>query len=154
MALYFLDSSALVKRYVSEIGSSWVRALTDPASGHYCWIAEITPVEVVSALYRRTRSKTLTTQQAQQFEQIFRNELTNYSVIHITSAVLDQALIITANHALRAYDSVQLASILQLRMSLQPYAGFLTPILLSADQELNQAAAAEGLQVDDPNKHP
>ena len=29
MSLYFLDSSALVKRYESETGSNWIRALTD-----------------------------------------------------------------------------------------------------------------------------
>lgn len=34
MALYFLDTSALVKRYVAESGSAWVMALCDPASGH------------------------------------------------------------------------------------------------------------------------
>ncbi len=30
MAAYYLDSSALVKRYVSEIGSGWVLSLFDP----------------------------------------------------------------------------------------------------------------------------
>ncbi|MEH1937706.1 MAG: hypothetical protein V7L14_29155 [Nostoc sp.] len=32
MAVYFLDSSALVKRYISEIGSVWVLGLFDPIS--------------------------------------------------------------------------------------------------------------------------
>jgi len=31
MAVYFLDSSALVKRYISETGSAWVLGLFDPA---------------------------------------------------------------------------------------------------------------------------
>ena len=34
MALYFFDSSALVKRYVREQGSVWVRETTVSVSGH------------------------------------------------------------------------------------------------------------------------
>lgn len=34
MAVYVVDSSALVKRYVRENGTAWVRGLTDPAAGH------------------------------------------------------------------------------------------------------------------------
>ena len=30
MSVYFLDSSALVKRYVAEIGSGWVVGLFNP----------------------------------------------------------------------------------------------------------------------------
>lgn len=30
MAVYFLDSSALVKRYINETGSAWVVRLFDP----------------------------------------------------------------------------------------------------------------------------
>jgi|GEM_PF-3073312 len=35
MALYFLDSSALVKRYINEIASTWVLqwVLAEPLSG-------------------------------------------------------------------------------------------------------------------------
>jgi uncharacterized protein len=29
---YFLDSSAIAKRYIPEIGTSWIRQITDPAS--------------------------------------------------------------------------------------------------------------------------
>ena len=55
MSLYFLDNSALVKRYVTETGSNWVRALTDPAMRNPLIIARITWVEVLSALTRRER---------------------------------------------------------------------------------------------------
>ena len=35
---YYLDASALVKRYVDEIGSAWVRQLTEPARATpYSW---------------------------------------------------------------------------------------------------------------------
>ena len=31
MNSYYLDTSALVKRYVDETGSDWLRAIVDPA---------------------------------------------------------------------------------------------------------------------------
>ena len=53
VAVYFFDSSALVKRYAQETGSEWVMATTEPQTGHILYIAWITAVEVVSAITRR-----------------------------------------------------------------------------------------------------
>jgi hypothetical protein len=44
MAVYFFDSSALVKRYIAETGSGWVSGLTDPTAGNINFIAGITAV--------------------------------------------------------------------------------------------------------------
>jgi predicted nucleic acid-binding protein len=43
---YFLDSSALVKRYVPEIGSAWVQAISVPATGNLIIIARITWIDL------------------------------------------------------------------------------------------------------------
>lgn len=40
MATYFLDSSAVVKRYFPEKGHRWVVALCDAAQGHELYIAQ------------------------------------------------------------------------------------------------------------------
>ena len=56
MSLYYFDASALVKRYVLEPGSTWVRALIDrvnPDTGervNTVLIAEVSLVEVAAAL--------------------------------------------------------------------------------------------------------
>jgi hypothetical protein len=50
---YFVDSSALVKRYVVETGTAWVRAITRRTPSTHIYIALITPVEVTSAVARR-----------------------------------------------------------------------------------------------------
>jgi len=56
MANYFLDASALVKYYVTEPGSTWVRRLIDgedPVTGrplHFMLVAEITRVEVAAGI--------------------------------------------------------------------------------------------------------
>ena len=56
MSDYFLDSSALVKRYLTETGSDWVRALADPGTGNTIVVAGITRVEVAAALAGRHRA--------------------------------------------------------------------------------------------------
>lgn len=55
MTTYYLDASALIKRYVHEAGTEWVRAAVASAAGHTLLTARITMVEVYSALARRRR---------------------------------------------------------------------------------------------------
>jgi predicted nucleic acid-binding protein len=56
-------------------------------------------------------------------------------------------------HALRAYDAAHLAVALEANRSLvtRKHAPL---VFLCADDDLNQAAAAENLTVDNPNRHP
>jgi len=47
VANYYLDTSALVKRYVtSEVGSLWIQQLTDPATAPLILISHIGLVNV------------------------------------------------------------------------------------------------------------
>ena len=56
MALYYCDTSALVKYYVTEPGSTWVRQLIEERDAdptrfrHAILIADITRVEVAAGL--------------------------------------------------------------------------------------------------------
>ena len=59
MAGYFVDGSALVKRYVNKTGSVWLSGLVSPAAGNDIYIARITTVEVIAALTRRARGGTI-----------------------------------------------------------------------------------------------
>jgi hypothetical protein len=34
MAAFIFDASGIVKRYLTEIGTTWVQGLTDPAAAH------------------------------------------------------------------------------------------------------------------------
>lgn len=65
MSHYFFDSSALVKRYIPEIGTTWVRSIVAPTSGNTVIIAHITSVEVVSAVMRRSRDGSVPVRTAQ-----------------------------------------------------------------------------------------
>ena len=56
MRAYYFDSSALVKRYIQETGTAWVRSLSRRGTTDPIYVARITAVEVCSAVARRARA--------------------------------------------------------------------------------------------------
>lgn len=50
MTIYYVDSSALVKQYVTETGSGWMQKLCNPAAGHILALAHVGIVEIAAAL--------------------------------------------------------------------------------------------------------
>jgi len=112
---YFIDSSALVKRYVQEAGPSWVRSLTHRGTANQIYLARITAVEVTSAVARRRRGKFLSSRQASSMLSRFRKHLAGrYTVLEVTPALLSEAMKLANSHELRAYDAVQLAAAIEL----------------------------------------
>ena len=64
MAIYYLDSSALVKRYIAETGSNWVLNLLASAAGYTIFIAAIAPVEITAAIMARARGRSISIEDA------------------------------------------------------------------------------------------
>ena len=154
MADYFFDTSGLVKRHVREAGSAWVRTLVRADAGHRIYIARITAVEITSAITRRQHSGDLSAAQAAVILGHFRRHLTQrYRVIELTPGLFGDAMETARKHRLRAYDAVQLAVALMVNR-LHQDAGLGPVTLVSADRDLNTAATAEGVLVEDPNLHP
>ena len=153
MAVYFFDSSGLVKNYISEQGSSWIKTLVDPLAGNILYAAEITGAELVSAITRRQRRGATTPADASAALAAFRADFGQaFFRLDITPGLVATAMDLAERHGLRGYDSVQLAAALALR-DLCLASGLPAPILIAADAELNAAATAEGLVVDNPNNH-
>jgi uncharacterized protein len=114
MAVYFFDSSVLVKRHVDEAGSARVRSLTRVKARHTLYIARITAVEITSAITRRQRGRHLSAAQAGAILGHFRRHLTDrYAILEITPSLLADAMRLARAHGLRAYDAVQLAAALE-----------------------------------------
>lgn len=154
MAVYFLDSSALVKRYVQETGTAWILSLCDPAASAGLYVARIAGAEVVTAIARRGHGGDLLASDAASAIRQFRLEFaTMYRIVEITPALVLRAMDLAQTHALRGYDAVQLAAALELN-TLRLAQGMSALTLVSADGELNAAATVEGLPVEDPNAHP
>jgi len=154
VGLYFLDSSAVVKRYVTETGTSWVKSIVNPRSGNHIHLARITGAEVVSALSRRMRGGSITAAAGPAAIAEFRNHFASeYVTLDITPSLIESAIDLAETYALRGYDAVQLAAVLEASTDTTAL-GMGSPTLISADGDLNSAAIAEGLAVEDPNTHP
>ncbi len=154
MGSYFLDSSAIVKRYVSEKGQSLILTLCNPAEGHELYISQTTLVEVVAALCRRAREQSITITERDRLINVFRRPSQKmYGIRRITADLYTSAANLCRSHKLRAYDAIQLASALKLRdKALGEQA--LVPIFVCADNELLSIAITEGLSVENPNDYP
>lgn len=154
MAVYFVETSALAKRYVAETGSVWLRTVLDPRTGCSIYVVRVTAVEMIAALTRRERGRTLTPTDAAAARQAFRQDLaTTYQVIEVTPGLADRAMLLAEQHGLRGYDALQLAACVEVHWRYLA-AGLPAITCLAADTEFNAAASAEGLMIDDPNRHP
>jgi predicted nucleic acid-binding protein len=155
VSAFFLDSSAVAKRYLAETGTAWIIALTDPVARHTIFLAEFTYVEVAAALAARHRAPGGITRQERDtaVTLLLRHCQTEYRLNVVDRRVLDRAVRLTQRHRLRGYDAVQLATALATSESLLA-AGFPALTFVAADADLILATRAEGLPADDPNLHP
>lgn len=148
MAIYYFDRSGLVKRYISEKGSLWVKSLTDAQPGNSLYIARITGVELIAAITRRQRRGATTLSDAAAAMTAFRTDFIKaYFPLDVTPGIVARAMDLAERHGLRGYDAVQLASALELRDQCLA-SGLPPPLFIAADTELNAAALVEGLAVD------
>jgi uncharacterized protein len=147
LALYYLDTSALVKLYVREPGTEQVLRLASASAGNTLAILTLAQVEIRSALRRRERAGEIASSMVIQLLERFQRHLEAVFLRQIVSeAMFDAACELVDAHGLFASDAVQLAGYLALRTS----SGDNTPIFVSADRQLLQAAKAESAPVFDP----
>lgn len=154
MSVFFLDTSALVKRYFLETGSVWVQGLTEPASGNTIILSEITLAETAAVIAAKHRaSGGITLVERDEILRLFSQHCVDeYILIPASRPIIDRAVTLTQTYRLRGYDAVQLAT--ALIVNAQYHAASLPQIsFLSADNDLIVAASAEGLATDNPNHH-
>lgn len=126
MTLY-LDSSALVKRYVKEVGSdSIVEAMGRASSYKMCRIGF---VETVRAVARGGESGDV--------EKV-RGDWTRVDVIEVDRALTEHAARLAIHHRLRTLDALHLAAALALADE--------DPMFATWDLDLHRAAREQGLR--------
>ncbi len=152
--IYYLDTSALIKRYLNETGSSWIRELTRTATGHLFITSRLTIVEVNSAFARRLREGTVTKDEYSDHLAFFDEDCNLlYHLVELTPETLDLARDLIARHPLRTLDALQFSSAL---LANRIFVHLNLPALtfVTADDPLRQTAQREGLMTDNPNRHP
>ena len=154
MSVYFFDSSALVKRYIIETGSRWIIKLLKPSANNTIFIAQITGVEVTSAIARKRKGLSVTPDKAQKsilrFQRDFQYRFYQQS---LAPKIVNLAMNLADKYELRGYDAIQLASAIEAN-NLRQINGLSPIIFVSADNALNSAAQTEGLTIDNPNNYP
>lgn len=156
MACYYFDTSAVVKYYVTEPGSTWVRQLIEeqyPQNGqaqHVILISEITRVEVAAGLAIIERvGRIRRTEREREYRRFISQLVQRYTVIPVTTETLETAARLTQPYPLKAYDAVQLATALHVRQALADQ--LLT--FVCGDRSLLAAAQSEQLTVENPFEH-
>jgi predicted nucleic acid-binding protein len=154
MGTYFLDSSAIVKRYVAEKGHAWIITLCDPVHGNEFYISQIALVEVVRAICIKALDKLITIADRDRLIDMFRRDSQSaYGVSLLTDPICTYGGDLCRSHRLRSYDAVQLASVLILRKETRlKHAP--PPVFVSADLDLIKIATTEGLKIENPENYP
>ena len=148
MKIWFADTSALIKRYVREQGSDWLR---NEMVNHDIVISQLTPIELTAALGRRFRQGVISRFAFYQARRMFLLHLNadQYTIVDLEQHIVDEAMRLTFRQGLRAYDAVQLASAIETGKTVDRNRF----IFLTSDAALEAVGSAEGLQTDNPLNH-
>ncbi|MGE0540229.1 MAG: type II toxin-antitoxin system VapC family toxin [Dehalococcoidia bacterium] len=153
MSVFYYDSSALVKRYIAELGSGWVRRQTRRDAGHLGFTVVLSGPEIIAAVVRRARGGHLTQRDARRAVLSIRQDWRGlFFVVSVDQRIVNRAMDIAEGHGLRGYDAVHVAAALVIQHD-QRARGLPNLSVVSADHEQLTVAAAEGLAVEDPNVH-
>jgi predicted nucleic acid-binding protein len=136
----YLDTSALIKRYINEQGTedvrAWVRAADAISTGL------LTRAETSAGLTRLQRRNIITQEDYKLALEQFRLDWAGYQRIPINEELIARADLLACQHGLRGYDAVHLAAALIWQEAL------MLPVTLATyDQELADAGKKSGLDI-------
>ena len=146
MALYFLDTSALVKLYVQEPGTDRLLPLVTDQPGNRFAVLAISAVEIRSAIRRRQRAGDIDADVAAAIlASVQSHTEARFIRQAVNDTVVDNALEMIDRYPLRAYDAIQLAGCLALCAITAEAFTF-----VCSDHRLLEAARSERLNTFDP----
>jgi predicted nucleic acid-binding protein len=152
MTTFYLDSSALVKRYAIEAGTAWVRELCEQ-SDNVIAVALFGLAEMAAAVNGKRRGGAIdAVASAAILNDLKADAATQHSLLDVDQFVVDAAIDLTGRHRLRGYDAIHLACALRLNRALT---GLQLPplVLVSADGDLLKAAQGEHLTIENPSEY-
>ena len=149
----YVDASALVKRYVDEIGSNWMKAYCSDAE-QSIFMADVGRAEVISAFAGKLRGNFISQETFNAILADFIGDVqSDYEMMAATSSIVDEAMLLIQNYKLRGYDAIHIACAVHIEKALQRR-GLPSLTLVAADNDLLKAAQAIGLTTENPNHHP
>jgi uncharacterized protein len=136
----YFDTSALIKRYVEELGRREVLGLLRK---NRCVVSAVLPVEVRSALRRRVGEKTLDAKRVPRILRRLAADRAYWTVVEISTEVLATAESLSGSHPLRALDAIHVAS----AKLFGDRAAAQTFTFVSADRQQTKVADALGIKI-------
>ena len=137
MSLAYFDTSALVKNYVREAGSSRLRALLT----RYEFLSSaITPIELQSAVQWRRRQREIAQPNYNSIISRIENDRSYWQLVEVVPQVLSKAEELVRTQSIRTLDAIHIASAMIIQDSLAALLPF-----ISADEK--QLAAAQNCKL-------
>lgn len=139
--ILYLDTSSLVKLYVSETESGAVKQLVEAAE--VTATSRLAYVEARAAFARKRRERGVIPKDYRTVLQDFDHDWESYFIVDVSEALVKLAGQMAEKHALKGYDAVHLASAVTLRRHGDQ------PVSFSCfDARLSRTARREGLKVE------
>lgn len=132
----FFDTSAFVKRYVSEDGTEAVLGWCDRATE--IGLSGIALPEIVSAFCRLKREEKITDTQYRQLKSLLLADIEDAAICDVNPLVLAQAVSCLEANVLRGMDAIHIGSAVALQAD----------VFISADKRQREAAVRAGLRVE------
>lgn len=136
----FLDTSSLIKLYHNEIGTDILDKIFEDNEVGEIFLSDIAKVEFTSAIWKKVRTKDLTSDEATDIIDSFCDDYDKYTFIEVDSELLSIARILVVKFGLkglRTLDSIQLASIIEVKTGLS--------FAVTADELLKSIIELEGI---------
>jgi uncharacterized protein len=153
MEILYCDTSALVKRYIVEDGTAWIKSLFASPYPPLVFISQLAIVESICAFSRRQREGSFSYEDYDKLLAALNYDINSrYITVDITQLTIDTACRLAKKHPLRAYDAVHLATVYLLNREL--VRNNKSPIsFICADERLISIAQAENLITKNPNHY-
>lgn len=137
----YLDTSALVKRYIDESQSQVVADIADAMA-----VSEIARVEVASALWKRARTNPRAAPVVPTLLQAFHVDIAGQGqraprvqLVRLDHDTVAEAARLVARHDLGSLDALHVATADRIRRAIDPWV-----IMVAFDRRLRAAAGIEG----------
>lgn len=149
MTLFYLDTSAILKRYKSEIGSEFVEELMERRKpGEILASSLLTAVEVFSVASRMLRGNIVSREEYDSLTSRFLADFTSHFQIGaVDNPLIVSSITVATTHRLRTADAIHLAAIQRARGIA---AGAENIFVVTSDREMAEACRAESIEVLDP----
>ncbi|MCL5960422.1 MAG: type II toxin-antitoxin system VapC family toxin [Chloroflexi bacterium] len=149
MTVYYIESSALVKRYKSETGSDFVEELFESKVGGELFVTSyLSVLEVNTVAARLLKAKQIEKRQYEQLVASFARDISAYDlvVVPVINTLVHEALERLPDCALRTADALQFSTVIRAKRGAgdQPF------FVVSADKEVGQTCESQGLGILDP----